>query len=320
MSFFRVSHNAGFRCPGHDYYSRCIYHIVLNKAKGIPDFSEITGEPGSHDNPPFARQSRIGALIASALSSLKAHYPFTSILRKCIMPDHVHFAIFIKEHTDIHLGTIIATLKKETSMLAEQIGYPQETHFFEENYHDTFLCTKGQLPSMLAYISDNPRRHLVRSQNKGWFRKFRITGPGGIFDAYGNWDLLSEFQKSPVKVSRKYTEAEYHEWKRRWYLTVKNDGILVSPFIHPKEKRVRDWAIKEKAPLIYLTYKEFPERYKPSGVMFEACSEGRLLIVSVPALNEEHLYLDQHKRPSYNHCQRMNKIAVSIAQDPYLPL
>lgn len=272
MSFSRKSKYAGCRCPGHDYRSRCIYHIVLKKADFIPVFSEVVGIVDDHDWPPAVQLSEIGKIIANSLSKLKSHFPFTSILRKCIMPDHVHIALFIKEETEFHLGQIIAELKRNcSSEFQTPIQNNERTDIFIPGYHDTFLSGKDQLKTMLTYISDNPRRYLIRKQHEGWFRKFTISDGENVYSAYGNWDLLSEFQKVIVKYSRKYDLEELKTFKRIWHKTVLNDGILVSPFIHPEEKKVRDWAMDNGGVLIYITYKPFPEKYKPSGKLFELC-------------------------------------------------
>ncbi|MDE6865960.1 MAG: transposase, partial [Muribaculaceae bacterium] len=205
MELSRKHPNAGIRCPGHDYRSRCIYHIVLNKADSIPDFSAVKGIPGDRQWPPIVELSLYGRIIGEALSSLKSSFPFTSILRRCIMPDHVHFVIFIHKTTEIHLGEIIAEMKKICSSKFEAQGHKAEIEFFIPGYYDIFLTGKDQLKKMLAYVSDNPRRYLVRKSKPGWFRKFIIENAekNKTYEAYGNWDLISEFQRVPVKVSRK---------------------------------------------------------------------------------------------------------------------
>ncbi|MDE6296484.1 MAG: hypothetical protein K2L89_01445, partial [Muribaculaceae bacterium] len=310
MSFTRKRHNAGIRCPGHDYRSRCIYHIVLNKAEGFPDFSEVVGIPDNHQWPPKTELSHVGKIIFEAISNIKSNFPHTSILRRCIMPDHLHFAIFIKEKTDIHLGKIITSFEKECSNRYEERYNTPGIRFFIPGYHDTFLNGEGQLKKMLDYISDNPRRYLVRKENIGWFRQFYISNEDGTnrYEAYGNWDLLFEFQRVPVKVSRKYTEAELRSRKKLWHTTILNDGVLVSPFINPNEKKVRDWAMANGGALIYLTYKPFPEKFKPQGKMFDLCAEGRLLIVVIPPDEKAVEYIRANNKPPYTFCQRMNQI------------
>lgn len=98
------------RAPWHDYRSRCIYMITINRASGILPFSTLAGIPGSHDWKPRTVLTPTGEIIASCISELKGAFPFIRILRRVIMPEHIHFVIFVTEATDIHLGDIILKL------------------------------------------------------------------------------------------------------------------------------------------------------------------------------------------------------------------
>lgn len=303
MSFSRRREYAGYRCQGHDYCSKCIYHIVLNKREGIPDFSIVAGNIGSREWPPRVDLLPAGEVIQKALSGLKRHFPFTWIIRRCIMPDHVHIALYVREATDTHLGTIIKQLKHDCSRGWAELGHEEEERLFIDNYHDTFLSGEGQLDSMLSYISDNPRRHLLRRLNPGWFRHFCITDGQHTFEAYGNWDLLVEPEREVVRISRSYSPAELVARKKCWLQTVYNDGVLVSPFISKDEKRVRDWAYTNGGAVICLTREPFGERFKPSGVSYNVCAEGRLMIVHIPVGEK----LDRSA------CMQLNGFAERIA-------
>lgn len=320
MSFSRKHPYAGLRCPGHDYRSRCIYHIVLLKDEHIPYFSTVVGSIDSHDWPPAIQLSSTGECIAKAISKLKSQFPFTSIIRKCIMPDHVHMALFVEEETEVYLGQIITELKKSCSLEYGCICGKEATALFIKGYHDTFLTGNGQLKTMLSYISDNPRRHLIRQNHRGWFRNFVISDGKDYYNAYGNWDLLSEFQKVRVKYSRKYSASELLSYKKLWHRTILNDGILVSPFIHEEEKKVRDWAMDNGGVLIYITYQPFPERYKPSGKLFELCSEGRVLLISYPTNLSEQEYIRNKGVPSRALCEKMNDLALEISTHRFFPV
>lgn len=320
MSFSRKHPYAGLRCPGHDYKSRCIYHIVLKKGLDVPDFSEVIGYVGNHEWPPAIKLSSYGECIAKAISNIKEKFPFTSILRKCIMPDHVHLALFVKEKTEFYLGQIIGEFKRDCSKEFARLDNGKIIYMFIPDYYDTFLTAKNQLKSMLNYISDNPRRHLIRKTHQGWFRSFVITDSLNQYSAYGNWDLLSEFQKVQVKFSRKYSESELNSLKKLWHRTVLNDGILVSPFIHAEEKKVRDWAMANGGVIIYITHQSFPDRYKPSGKLFELCSEGRLLIISYPTNPYEQEYIRSKGVPSRALCKKMNDFALEITTRQFQPL
>lgn len=308
MPSLRTRQNGRVRCPGHDYRSKCIYHIVLNKAPGIPDFSAVIGIPGNHDWKPRTQLSTVGDAVAAAISSLKAEFPFTSVLRRCIMPDHIHIAFYVREASDTHLGTMMKALKSNA-----RAKLNMEQTLFEEGYYDKILMKPGQLERMKAYISDNPRRHLIRIQNPGFFRRFRITDGEVCYEAYGNWDLLSEELIEPVKVSRSYSPEELTEKKRLWLRTIQNDGVIASPFIHPDEKKVRDWAATNGGAIIQLAAAAFPKIYKPSGAYYDVCAEGRLLMVSVPERQN-------HEKPSREHCLLMNAIAEGIAEGRFAPV
>lgn len=324
MPSLRTRQNGRIRCPGHDYRSRCIYHIVLNKAPGIPDFSTVIGIPADRDWRPRTELTPIGKAVATAISGLKAAFPFTSVLRRCIMPDHVHIAFYVRQASDTHLGIMIKAIKNSA-----RINLDMQDSIFEEGYYDKILTKQGQLDRMLAYISDNPRRHLIRAQNPGYFHRFWITDGNIRYEAYGNWDLLDEELIEAVKVSRSYTPEQLIEKKRLWLRTIRNDGVLVSPYIHPDEKKVRDWSIDNGGAIIQLTNQTLPARYKPSGALFDACAEGRLLIVSIPERNGAILHPDpfklqtdpfKHEKPSREHCLYMNSVAERIAEGHFTVL
>lgn len=230
------------------------------------------------------------------------------------MPDHIHLCLFIKEDDKIHLGDAIKEIKTECSRIYEENGNEAGVRFFIPGYYDSFLKGEGHFDRIKKYISDNPRRHLLRRDSPGWFRRFRVVIDGGSYEAFGNWDLLWEPVICAVKVSSRYSEEELRGKKIQWVKTVENDGVLVSPFIAEGEKRVRDWAADNGGALIVLTAEPFGERYKPAGQMFEVCAEGRLLEIYVPPADErESEYLRANKKPARSVCERMNALAERIA-------
>lgn len=297
------------RKKGHDYSSRCIYHIVLTKAPGIGAFSDVVGELDSHEWPPTVTLSPIGEIIAEALSALKLTFPHIWIRRRCIMPDHVHLALFVRKAGVCYLGAIISALKVDCSRRMKEKFNLENILLFDPGYHDTILYGRNQLNNMLSYISDNPRRYLLRRTVPSWHLYFHVTDGQRTFAAYGNWELLDEPELTAVRFSSKYSEDELIAKKRWWVRTVLNDGILVSPFIHSVEKKARDWALENEGVLIMITGDVITPRYHPSGRYHDLCSQGRLLLISAPA------YPDERERA---HNLRMNKIAEDIAERKFL--
>ena len=105
--------------------------------------------------------------------------------------------------------------------------------------------------------------------------------------------------------------------------------MLVSPYIHPDEKKVRDWSIDNGGAIIQLTNQVLPAKYKPSGALFDACAEGRLLVVPIPERNGAILHPDpfksqtdpfKHEKPSREHCLYMNSVAERIAEGHFTVL
>ena len=314
--FFRpLVPNGCRRAIWHDYRSRCIYLITINKNESIPEFSKLSGIPGDHQWKPKLVLFPIGEIIGNKLSDLKKEFPFINILRRCIMPDHVHFVLNVKEATSVHLGDIIAFFKGECSRAvglaaSSEFDFQRESvPIFCEGYHDRILRRRNQLERMIRYVSDNPSRRLERIANRDFHHRYRIGGKEGIgYEAYGNIHLLDDPEISAVRLSRSYSGDELRRYKIDWKRTVENGGVLVSPFISPAEKKVRDWAYENGGRVIYIQADGFGERYNPKGLLHKLCSEGRLLII---APVRQTLIKEQCRRDL---CMRMNALATEIAQ------
>jgi hypothetical protein len=63
-------------------------------------------------------------------------------------------------------------------------------------------------------------------------------------------------------------------------LAARQGKALVGAFISEYEQQVRAVALAEGHPVIQLTTDVLTECYKPSGVLFDACSAGHLLLLS----------------------------------------
>ncbi len=182
------------RSPIHDYHSRSIYLITINKASGISYFSHVTkGQDGNF----YASLTGLGKIIAEQLKLIQKEYPEAKILQYIIMPDHIHFIIFIKETTNYTLGKLIGQFTGYCTR-AYGIGIA----IFKPGFHDRILHSKDQLQRMHDYIKDNPRRLYIRQKYKNYFNcpctlKIRQK----TYCTYGNFLLLRSPSKVQVRVS-----------------------------------------------------------------------------------------------------------------------
>lgn len=311
MNDFKHSYTR--RSHSHDYYSQCAYHIILKKADRCPAFSVITGDariqPGQLGSA-NVEWSPLGRIIADAIHNLPNDFPIIAMYCYCVMPDHVHILLRVKERSNYHLGYYISKLtgritNKYIEKTKQQISH---TDIFQLNYTDKIIYANRSLDGLFRYIRENPHRLAMRRQYPQFFQRSRsIQIDERQFEAYGNLFLLRNPDKEAVKISRKDTPEAVAEKAARWLDGASHGTVLVSPFISPKEKEIRAKAENQEAAVILITHEAFPERFKPADHDFALCAAGRLLILSLglPA-----------KTPLYREiCQQMNSLAAEIAKN-----
>jgi hypothetical protein len=237
-------------------------------------------------------------------------------MRRVIMPEHIHFVLFITEDSDVHLGDIIKHLKVESlqASIARKVT-PELPAIFEELYHDRILIKRGQLQRLLGYVSDNPRRRMERMRYPDFHHRCLVSDEKGrAYEAYGNIHLLEDPDIEAVRVSSHYSEKELQRRKRLWLRTIQNSGVLASPFISEAEKRVRDWACSNGGRLILLDTNSFGKNYAPKEPLHTLCSEGRLLIIAPTD------YCHHHVKPTRADCLRLNDLASAVAEHRLKPI
>ena len=151
---------------------------------------------------------------------------------------------------------------------------------WEQGYHDRVLSGEGQLQRLVDYIRENPRRSLIKWQHTDWFRPFTITAAGTTLYAFGNLELLHAPKRQAVRVSSRITEGERNRQQQELLSAARQGTILISPFISTGERFVEDTSLQEHLPIVKLLPNGFSPYYKPQGHYFDACSEGRLLLLT----------------------------------------
>lgn len=264
------------RSKTHDYRSRCIYLVTIVKAATTPVLSHPFGGLRSATVIPGVRTTSSGDIVKSQLRNIPVKFPEARLLQYVVMPDHLHLVIDIQRPTSYHLGELIATFTGDCTRAAGL-----DNPFFEPGYHDRILRHKGQLRNMIDYVRDNPRRLIIKREHPEYFSQpQQLLTCGKTYIVYGNFLLLRNPAISAVRISRRFSEQELRARHAEWEETIRGNGVLVSPFISAAEKQVRDEAIAKGGNIILITREEMEDKFKPSGRMFQLCSEGRLLIIS----------------------------------------
>lgn len=306
-------HSFNRRCLNHDYRSRCIYMITMLKSPSAPRFSSITRDPTAAKITPVVEIHPAGGIIYDCLAQLCRDYPELSILRSIVMPDHIHFELFVTRPTQQPLGSMMGAFKSACTSRFNA-AFPallrERESLFEPGFNDKIAFKAGAKNAFYNYIADNPRRYLVKKLcPEYFFHKLTIDVNGRPCGIYGNMFLLDSPIKSCVKISRiPERTPDYASRIREWEETIRSGGVLVSPFINPYEKRFRDAAVANGNGIILIADYLFSDRKKPYKELFSQCAEGKLLIITT----EE--FPDPPQTMEYRHAQELNAIAAAVAQ------
>ncbi len=328
------------RCVDHDYTDRQIYMITMVTEGRRALFGHVVGKseaPVGSPDEPHIELSALGKCVADEWWAAPLHHPEVEVIALQMMPDHLHGILFVREKMEKPLGMALRGFKQscnkhyrelvlgvpsvQSVALATQQTQPaphkdrrgeDRTHgmLFARGYNDKLLLRAGQLETWLRYLSDNPRRLLMKREHPDLFRVQRnLTVAGVSFSAIGNCFLLNRPVRLFVQCSRRLTKAEIQA-KVKEYLTAARQGaVLVSPAISPGEKAVMRAAFNEGLPLIYLQENGLTELAKPSGTRMEACARGQLLILSPWEHHNEQITISRNK------CLMLNDLARHICEN-----
>jgi len=281
------------RRVGHDYESRRIYLITMTVEGRRPLLGTLVGNADALDGSPEAPRiepSPLGWEVQRCWFSIHEHYPEVEVLALQLMPDHLHGILFVTQQMEQHLGIVLKGFKTGCNQ-AYRSSMPQQccskvnekgTGFlFARNYNDHILEGKGELDRWRAYLSDNPRRLAVRRAHPDYFRvRFGVSIGSQNYAAIGNRFLLQHPEKIQVQCSRSLTDEQVAATVERMLAKARSGAILVSPAISKGEQMVMRAALDARLPLIFLTPWGFNDFSRPGHQYYEACAEGRFLILA----------------------------------------
>ena len=267
------------RRVGHDYQSRCIYMVTLVVKERRPLLGTLTGD--GETIPAIVEPSPLGRAVIQNLVNIPSFYPEIEIWTFQLMPDHLHAIFFVKERIPVHLGKVINGFKVGCNRAYRELVKGDLTGLWEDGYNDIILDQEGQLQIMKRYILDNPRRLAIKRTHPDLFRVQRNIKAGDFtFAALGNVFLLDAPCLMQVQCTRKLTTQQIHDTVQQFLSHAQNGAVLVSPSISPGEKAVMKAAFEYGFPVIVLQENGFAPLAKPGGRRFNACAEGRLLLLA----------------------------------------
>lgn len=299
-----IIHNSKRRAPWHDYHSRCIYMVTVTKMPGVPIFGTVMNV--NNPKKAFIKLTEIGKIICEEITATPSRNTAIRILEHIVMPDHFHILLYISQPIEKALGDIVQSIKASVTRRVRALLSLSSLTVFEKGFNDRIITQRGQLDILHRYIRENPRRLAARKAHPEYFTRVNTLRIGeGTYSAYGNFQLLDFPSKEQIVIHRADTSETLRHNRDLWLYTAANRGVLVSPFISQAEKDIRAEAEKVGGRFILITCEPMGERYKPSGSDFALCTEGRLLIISIPSIS---------KILTRETCQRMNALASRVSK------
>ena len=184
-----------------------------------------------------------------------------------------------------------------------------------KGFNDTILFREGQLEQMITYLRKNPLRLATKRAKPALFRVLREievslgAAGAGHFAALGNHFLLDR-PLAQVQVSRRFfgykrvakpggglkiakdakgeplvefSTPEFEERRDELIEAAKHGAVLLSPCVSDGERQIAREALAAGLPLVTMANKGFSKLQKPSGRYFDACAEGKLLMLAPAA-------------------------------------
>ena len=305
--------------PGEAWKGAGLYHITLKIPSCESLLGELV-IPNNDPTKAWVNYSDLGRAVLEYQIDNVAHYPEIQILHYCLMPDHLHSIWYVRKamprgieaavrgfwqgvkkagRAYSYLSSVMPESdsgdQKKIYNIAENLRgqiadatYAALPPIFTEMPHIRPMEQRRQLPATLRYIDMNPQRLATKRLMPDFFRvQDNIEIAGRVYCGVGNANLLQATRYMPVHVRRTMIEESVHgdDKRLRDYMNgcveaARKGAVMVSPFIHEKEREVLYSVLAEGGKVICLADNGFGEYYKPSDGIFDAVANKQVLILS----------------------------------------
>ena len=328
--------------PGTAWKGAGIYHVTLV----VPSREALLGKLVIPENDPKqarVERTELGEKLVKEIYVIGAIHKQVRILQFCLMPDHLHLIIHLRQASEISIRSIIRGFWQGAKRIGREysVSIDPELNSGTTNkvdsgttnkvdatiLHRAFpifteqpfirpLSRKGQLQTMYDYIRMTPQRLATKKLMPGFFRvQEGIEIAGRTYRGVGNVALLQAERYTPVHVRRTMIDEAMHgdntrlrNYMNGCVLAARQGTVMVSPFISDKEKEVMVVLLAEELPIIYIADNGFGEYYKPSDGLFDSVAAGRVLILSPWEYDPSKRHVTRAE------CVAMNRMAKEICE------
>ena len=305
--------------PGKAWKGSGLYHITLKIPSREPLLGDLV-IPDNDPIKASVKHLPLGDALLLCLRDFPNYHPEIQVLHYCLMPDHLHMIWYVRHAMPQSIRMVASGFRSAAQKLGRAFSYYDEATFssvaptvsrekYQENSlrnqlgNDAYYALspiftempyirpmgqRRQLPATIRYIDMNPQRLATMRLMPGFFCvQDNIEIAGRIYTGVGNTNLLNEQRYMPVHVRRTMIDEAIHgdakrlnEYMDRCIEAAQKGAVMVSPFIHEKEREVLYSVLANGGKAIYLADNGFGKYYKPSDGIFDAVANKQILILS----------------------------------------
>ena len=259
----------------------CIVHVTMVARGREPIFGKLTHNGTKAE----VEKTAIGWALINQQQRMLELCPEIKILADKVMPDHHHIVLQVRRTMTRSIKEVVRGYMQGCKAEARKLGF--EGNLYDAPPYYRVLTHKGQLLAMIDYVYANAERSWQRKQNPDLFRMRRRTEACGmLFTSLGNHFLLDWPDRQLVEMSRSATDEQVQHKLKLVMAAAQNGAITYTASISKGEQFIARTLREQGFPLVVLLNEGFPEEgspherfYKPRGVYFEACSQGKLLLL-----------------------------------------
>ena len=230
--------------------------------------------------------SPVGLAASETLAREAARPSGITLKKSIIMPDHVHFRLYIQPGLDqplAKLAAFVRNFKRWTQWRAKNLGVVFD---WEKGYHDRLCLSREIIDLVDAYIENNPLKWFLMHGNPP---PLKVVEPfdsirlpvGEWWSGVGAVELLGEDRRlCAIRLSRKIPVCEYAAVVARLMSAVEKGFTLMGTFISPCERAVAAELERRGAPMIKAVPDPLAMVYRPKGDEPRQFADGRLLLLS----------------------------------------
>lgn len=263
-------------------------------SRGAALFITISTEPrrrlfGEVENAAM-KLSPFGEEVLQAIGFTVAKTPGVSLFGSVVMPDHVHFRIYLvpgheSDEAVVYVNKMVGRFKSYTTHL-HQTKYGGSGVLWQEGFHDWICVSREMIEAVERYIAYNPLKWELR-HNRGDLMMLHEPlfsprlGNAEFWRGVGAIELLNDDRMMvSLRVSRKCSKGDIEELKARM-LAKAGQLTVVSGFISPGEREVFDALLAEpSAKMIKVSPYALNHDYQPGVALMPAIDEGRLAVIA----------------------------------------